>query len=78
MTTTLNGTVIDGELKLDEPLTLPNQSRVKVAVTSGQASATAIESGKPKQTLAEFFDYVDGLNIHMGERLTRDQMHDRD
>ena len=77
MTTTRTATVVNGTLQLDEPLELPEQSRVTVSVASPTTSPHDAPSSPQRQSLDEFFQFVDQLGIRAGEHLTRDQMHER-
>lgn len=67
------GTVVEGQLKLDQPITLPDNSRVRVAVEP-------LESRKTKFT-AGFRDWkslCEQRPIHSGgQRYTRDELHER-
>jgi len=70
----LRGTVVGGTLKLDEPVALPDQSRVRVTVES------VVDSNEGWRKA------LDALNrlrqqrpIHAGNlRYTRDELHERD
>ncbi len=75
MTTTRTATVINGALQLDEPLQLPEESRVTVTV-SNDAQSQAI-SAAPRRAMSDFRQFVKGLQIRDGEKLTREQLHDR-
>ncbi len=76
MTTPLNKTVVNGALQLDEPLTLPEQSRVKVTVTAEPKEGD--EVARRREVLQKFRAFSDARPIFSsGERLTRDQMHER-
>jgi hypothetical protein len=73
MSSDLTATVLGGELKLDQPLLLPDQSRVRVTI-----QPIASNDG---WRLA--LDALDRLRrdqpIHSGGlRFTRDELHDRD
>ena len=72
MVTKLAATVIDGALLLDEPLRLPDQSRVTVVIES--ASATAGSRG----AFESFKKYSDEHPVDSeGHRFTRDELHER-
>lgn len=77
MTTTHTATVVAGTLQLDQPLDLPEKSRVTVAVTPNLAVLPSTDDSASPRSLTEFFAFVDGLNINIGEKLTRDQIHER-
>ena len=72
MKTTHTATVINGELKLGDPLVLPEQSPVTVSVTPTTGSA------RRKEILKKFFELSDKTPL-FGEdrRLTRDELHER-
>lgn len=79
MTTTTNATVINGRLQLDEPLDLPEQSRVAVNVSVGEAvSRNDMTPEARRRAFEAFVALGDRLQLRVGEHLTRDQMHDRD
>ena len=44
MTTQATGTIVDGQIQLDQPLALPNDSRVKVTVETISREA-AVKAG---------------------------------
>jgi hypothetical protein len=67
---TLTGTVIDGQLKLDAPLALPNYSRVTVTVSPVSTKAQAAWASL-KQRLATRAVYA------AGQHFTRDELHER-
>lgn len=75
MTTTRKAIVINGGLQLDEPLHLPEQSRVSVAVTS----ATDDSARRRRKAAAESFiaSVRETHFVSDGEKLTREQLHDR-
>lgn len=73
MKTTRTATVVNGTLKFDEPLDLPDLSRVEVTVATVPDDAVRRHSA-----MEELFKLSDQLRIRDGERLTRDQMHERD
>ncbi len=76
MTTQLMGTVVDGALKLDQPLDLPNAARVKIIV----------EVDADEEHLERFRDGVARIEKLKREQpinsgglwFTRDQLHERD
>lgn len=75
MTTTGMATVVNGTLQLDTPMDLPEQSRVKVTVSPLTDDATQARRIK---AFAEFRASVNEVNFKSdGERLTREQMHER-
>ena len=76
MTTQVMATVVDGELKLDKPLELPNDARVKVVL---EVEETA-EARRERRDRA--FEGLLKLSreqpIHSGGlHFTRDQLHER-
>lgn len=75
MTTTRTATVVNGALQLDEPLQLPEQSRVSVSViphTDDSARRRRIA------TAEKFIQSVQETHfVSDGEKLTREQLHDR-
>lgn len=79
MTTTINATVIDGALQLDEAIGLPDQSRVAVDITLATDSLPDdLPQEKRRKAFRDFVALGDRLQLKIGETLTRDQMHDRD
>ena len=74
MTTQVMATVVDGELKLDDKLELPNTSRVKVTV-----EAVADWREKMRRGVEEMEQLVREHPLHLdGQRFTRDELHERD
>ena len=75
MTTTHTATVVNGALQLDEPLELPEQSRVTVTVTA----PTDEETRRRRRDAAEKFlaSARETRFVSDGEKLTRDQLHER-
>ncbi len=75
MTTTRTATVVNGNLKLDAPLELPEHSRVKVTVS---AVVDDIPHERRMEAARKFFASVEETKFSRGgERLTREQMHER-
>ncbi len=79
MTKTLKATVVNGTLQLEEPLDLPEQSRVAVDVLVGEdASRIEITPEARRRAFNAFVALGDRLQLRVGEHLTREQMHVRD
>ncbi len=75
MTQTRTATVVAGTLQLDEPLDLPEKSRVTVAVTPQEDEATR---QRRREAMKKFFESVDEVHfVSNGERFTREQLHER-
>ncbi len=75
MSTTHTATVVNGALQLDQPLELPEQSRVAITVIPLSDEATR---RRRKEALEKFFASVEETHfVSDGERLTREQMHER-
>lgn len=76
MTTQVMATVVDGELKLDKPLELPNASRVKVVVEVEESAEARRER---RQRAFEGLQKLLRENpIHSGGlHFTRDELHER-
>lgn len=70
MKTTHTATVINGALKLDDPVELPEQSRVTDSVTP------TTDAARRKEILKKFFELSDATPL-FGEPLTREQLHER-
>jgi hypothetical protein len=74
MTTHMTATVVDGMLKPDESLRLPNQTRVKLTIES-------IEDWSPAAALSAWEEIKSRLRerpLHFGgKRYTRDELHER-
>ncbi len=67
------GTVVAGELKLDQYLNLPDQSRVRVAVES-------LESWQPRlrQGFESWKAFCEDHPVHAGgRRYSRNELHER-
>jgi hypothetical protein len=78
MTTQTTGTVVDGQLQLDQPLSLPNQSRVSVTVQAPPAGLTDSCEAFAKG-LAAWKDLIEKHPIRSGGmHFTRDELHERD
>ncbi len=72
MTTHATATVIDGVLKLDESLTLPNQTRVKLTI------APLTESTEPLAAWESLLSRLQQRPVHAeGLHFTRDELHER-
>ena len=73
MNTDVTGTVLGGALKLDQPLSLPDQSRVRVTIQpvvsneGWQQALKALSRLRQEQPICSD-----------GQRYTRDQLHERD
>ena len=77
MTTQVMATVVDGELKLDQPLELPNDCRVKIVVEVEPSAERRRE--KSRRGIAELLEFIHKHPINSGGlRYTRDQLHERD
>lgn len=74
MTTQLMATVIGGELKLDDKLTLPDSARVKVTV-----EAVSDWREKMQRGVEEMERFLREHPLHLGgQRFTRDELYERD
>lgn len=72
MKTQTTATVKDGQLELDEPLNLPDQSRVEVTVELREDWRARYQAGMERlRTL------IREQPIHAGIRFTRDELHER-
>lgn len=66
-------TVVDGTLKLDVPLDLPDRSRVRVAIEPLEDWKSPFKAG-----LDNWKAYCDEHPLHSGgQRFTRDELHER-
>ena len=73
MKTRHTATVVDGSLKLDDPLDLPEQSRVEITV-----ALIAKDVDRKLEALRKFLDLSDATPLFgETERLTRDQLQER-
>jgi hypothetical protein len=77
MTTHTTGTVIDGQLQLDHPLTLPNESRVAVTV-----QPAADIPADWQERFSKGLEAMQKLKAEHpigsgGLRLTREELHER-
>lgn len=78
MTTHTTGTVIDGQLQLDQPLALPNQSRVTVTVQPA-AEIPSDWQERFRKGLEAWKRLVEEHPIHSGGlHFTREELHERD
>jgi hypothetical protein len=76
MTLIVNATITDGLLVPDVPLNLPAQSRVRLVVEPIHEAKG--EETSPHNPLAELEKLCRDYPIHSGgERLTREQLHER-
>ena len=74
MTTQLMATVIGGELKLDDKLTLPDSARVKVTVEAVSDWREQMQRG-----VEEMERFLREHPLHLGgQRFTRDELYERD
>ena len=77
MTKTLNATVVNGTMQFDEPLSLPEHSRVSVTVTSNEQPRSD-EVSRRIEAVKKFRAWSDANPLFDdGERLTREQLHER-
>ena len=73
-TTTTTGTLIDGVVKLDEAVNVPNNSRVSVRI-----ELISVDQEDAKAALCSLLKRSDDHPIHSGGvRFTRDELHERD
>jgi hypothetical protein len=72
MLTQFTATVVDGMLQPDEPIGLPNESRVSVTINP---------VGEPAKALAALQSIQERLKLRPvstdGRRFTRDELHER-
>lgn len=79
METQLTGTVIDGTLKLDRPLDLPNNSRVSVTIEpiTGPSADTPTDAAR-REAWERFMQRIQERPVNSGGRhFTRDELHER-
>ncbi len=77
MSTQVMATVVDGELKLDKPLEMPNASRVKVVVEMEETAEARRE--RKQRAYSELQQLMREKPINSGGLyFTRDQLHERD
>jgi len=73
METTVQGTFIDGIVRLDRLIDLPNNSRVIV-----QISPAAEQTVSPKEAWQQLKDRLKARPIRSGgQHFTRDELHER-
>jgi hypothetical protein len=73
MTTETTATVVDGALKLDEPLDLPNETRVRVKLEYADNRRQARQ-----EALKRLFERLKQHPINSGGmHFTRDEIYDR-
>ena len=73
MKTRHTATVVDGSLKLDDPLDLPEQSRVEITIAPIEKDVD-----RKLEALRKFRALSDATPLFgEAERLTRDQLHER-
>jgi len=73
MKTETTATVVDGALKLDEPIDLPNETRVRVHVECASAD---LPTGQ--DALKQLFEYMQQHPFNSGGvRHSRDDLYDR-
>jgi hypothetical protein len=77
MTTQIEATLIDGLLKPDQPLPLPDQTRVRLTIEP----MTPIEEWSPEKARAAWEAIQQRLKEHPlhfgGKKFTRDELHER-
>jgi len=67
------GTLIDGVVQLDEPVSLPNNSRVSVSI-----EPLSIDPAQARAAFEAFKKRIQERPIHSGgRRFTRDELHER-
>ncbi len=68
------GTLIDGIVHLDQPVNLPNNSRVNVSI-----EPLSIDPAQARAAFEAFSQRIQQRPIHSGrQRFTRDELHERD
>ncbi len=73
MKTETLGTVVAGELRLDQQLDLPDRSRVRVAIEPVEAWQSRLEGG-----LRSWMAYSDENPVHGGgQKYSREELHER-
>ncbi len=73
MKSEITGTLIDGVVQLDEPVDLPNNSRVKVKI-----EPITYDPEKAKEAFERWMKRTEERPIHSGGiRFTRDELHER-
>ncbi len=73
MTTHLIATVVSGVFKPDQPLPLPELTRVRLTVEP------VVETAESVKAWEGFKSWIRQNSLHgMGRRLTRDELHERD
>ena len=76
MTTQVMATVVDGALKLDSPLELPNETRVKLVVEVELTDEERHE--RSRQSFESLQKFIGEHPINSGGlRFTRDELYDR-
>ena len=76
--TQLEATVVDGTLELDQPVELPNQTRVRVFVEPVSALVNLTNRGR-ETGWAAMKRRIQERAIHAGRmHYTRDELHERD
>lgn len=76
MTTQVMATVVDGELKFDKPLELPNASRVKVVLEIEETEEARRE--RRDRAFEGLLELIREHPIHSGGlHFTRDQLYER-
>ncbi len=80
MTTQVMATVVDGQLKLDEPVGLPNDSRVKLVLEVEEVEETEeARCERKRRALADLLQFSRETPMNSGGMyFTRDQLHERD
>ncbi len=79
MTTQVMATVVDGQLKLDEPVELPNDSRVKLVLEVEETETEEARRERKRRALADLLRFSRETPINSGGMyFTRDQLHERD
>ncbi len=73
MKTEIMATVLDGCLKPDQTLTLPERTRVKVTIEGVDTRAMGLDAWKAIESRLEQRPVNGG-----GRRFTRDELHERD
>ena len=75
MTTQVTATVVDGMLKLDESLKLPEQTRVRLIV---EPISDALPATTAQEAWQAITTRLSERPLHFGgQRYTRDELHER-
>ena len=74
---TITATFENGVLKPDEVLNLPDRAKVRITIEALKSDVQKEWDATREERLAALDEFLGMARVHLGEHLTRDQLHER-